>query len=353
MTTTRIPAKAIIVSAVIGCFQTAWPIMARAGERRATSARSEAAELLERVLAPPRVAYSGEIWVDRYGDPRESGRVRVQAAFPGRFRREAAGPDGKSTRIAVTDGGAEWLYDPSRRRAWKSIPASPDDKRRGPEEELALTMKNYSLRVAEGGRVAGRPARRIDILELNGSSPVRQLWIDEDYGLLLQEKRYRPDGVLAGWMRFQEIKIPAEIDPSVFQFSPPEGTRISTAPIEPDYMDLPSAQASAGMVPRVPGWLPPGYLFESADVLERRGVPILHCRYSDGVDVLSVFQMPAKTRFTHQGAPRKTFRLGGRRARVFLEGDRKIVEWLADDQRLLLIGPLPVHLLRRVAESFQ
>ena len=157
-------------------------------------------------------------------------------------------------------------------------------------------------------------------------------------------------------MRFIQIDLPADESDWDFTFSPPAGVKTEHNRLRPDYLEFDEASEATAMSPMVPQWLPSGYLFESLNVLPYKGATILHYRYTDGIDVLSLFQSPrrARVRFqgelTQAGKAVQDLAVGGGSARLTLTSEGKFLEWLGEDH-FVLVGRLGADAMRRVAES--
>ncbi|MBI5242953.1 MAG: hypothetical protein HY922_04610 [Elusimicrobia bacterium] len=313
-------------------------------------------DVLRLTLERPRAAYEGEFEVGTLSSGRaETRSVKVRYAPPGRWRREILDSAGKTRMIVVSDGRSEWVYDVRRSMAWKGEAADPDYKLLDPDEEYELILRNYELRLAGTEAVAGRRASVLEVLSRASGKPARRLWVGKD-GLVLQRRAYSEDGSETSAMRFTRVKSLGKSEDADFSFSPPPGVRVLESRFGPDYMDLDEAEEASGGKPRLPAWLPPGYVFESVNVMPFKGASLLHTRFSDGVDALSLFQYPPGARLRlgwgRMGRPKET-RVSGSRARLALTADNLVLEWKTSGHRFVLIGPLSAESMRRVAESVQ
>src|SRR5262249_5924660 len=100
-----------------------------------------------------------------------------------------------------------------------------------------------------------------------------------------------------------------------------------------------------------PAWLPSGYVFESLDVVPRGGRKILHFRFSDGVNVLSLFQCPPHVQLDFGGENAKKVELPMGEATTAWTPEGRVLGWSRGSSRFLLVGPLSPETLARVAES--
>jgi len=313
--------------------------------------RPDADEVLRLALDKPRAAYEGEFELRTSSSPKQI--VRVSFVPPGHYRREILDASGTTRMLVVSDGKTEWVYDARRAAAWKGEPADPDYKLLDPDEEYGLIERNYGLRLAGAEAVAGRRAAILEVLSRRTGKLVRRLWVARD-GLVLRRIAYGEDGAEASAMTF--TRVGASAKGGDFTFSPPAGVRVLQSRWQPDYMGLDEAESASGLKACLPSWLPPGYVFESVNVVPFKDAKLIHVRFSDGVDALSLFEYPRDARlrlgWSRMGRP-KTVRVGGTRARLGAAAEGKVLEWRTEEHRFVLIGSLSAESMRRVAESVQ
>ena len=295
----------------------------------------DALALLTAAAGGSSVAYEAEFSIEGSASAKS---VSVRYAPPGRYRREVQGV------IVVSDGKKEWVYDRARGKVWEGDPQA------GSEDNFGLLAANYELGVSTAEAVAGRPAWRIDIRSRSEARLSRSIWIDRRYTLILRSESYRPDGCLLARSSITRQTIPAKPDPGIFEFKAPAGVKVARR-ADPDLMAVEQAKGASGLDPKTPSWLPSGYIFESLDVLPYRGKKIIHYRYSDGVNVLSIFQCPPRSRLSLSGKPREKVRIGSSRGFLSWSDEGNVVGWTADRAKLVLVGPLSLNVLKKIAES--
>ena len=308
----------------------------------------EPLELLRRSGTPPEKAYAAEFSVERPGAPAR--RVTVRFSPPDLYRRETLGPSGETLQLVVEDGRTEWISVPARRKVWQGAPADPLSKRFGPDEELERLAENYELDVSDGGRVAGQATWLVSLRSRADGVLARRLWLDRASALVLRRESFRPDGSPAGTEAARSLRWGAQ-GPAQFRFSPPAGAAVVRR-TEPDYLALDEAKA-AGLAPRLPTWLPSGYVFESLDVMAKGKRSVLHARFSDGIEVLSLFQCPPRMRFDLGSRPRRSVTLKTGRGFRTDTAQGRVLSWSAGGERFILIGAVSDETLRRVAESIR
>ncbi|MBI5241481.1 MAG: hypothetical protein HY926_13495 [Elusimicrobia bacterium] len=327
---------------------TSWPLLFGLALSAPAAQAPDPLELLRRSQTPPLTAYAAELSVGRPGAAAR--RVAVRFSPPGLYRRETIGPAGETLQLEVEDGSAEWISVPARRKVWKGAPADPLYKRFGPDEELERLAENYELDLADGGKVAGQAAWLVTLRSRADGSLARRLWLDRASALVLRRESFRPDGSPAGTEEVRSLRWGAQ-SPALFRFSPPPGAAVVQR-TEPDYLALDEAKAS-GMEPRLPAWLPPGYVFESLDVMAKGRRSVLHYRFSDGIEVLSLFQCPPRVRFDLGARPRQSVKLRTGRGFRTRAAEGSVLSWSSGGERFILIGAPSDETLRRVAESIR
>ena len=282
-------------------------------------------DVLRMTLDAPDAAYEGEITVKTRKGSQE---LLVRYSPPQRYRRQLLDELGAPVLTLVSDRSTEWVYDRRRAVVWQGKPADPDFKPLDPEEEYGLLTGNYAFRLGPEDEVAERECAVLEVRSRRDSALVQRLWVDKDYGLVLRRQSYGADGFLSNEMRFLRVALPAEDAGWDFSFRPPPGVKVEKSRIRPDPMELWEAAAVSDIEPRTPSWLPPGFVFESVDMVPYQGSSLLHFRYTDGVDALSMFQCPAGLEGSFLGAAESSdVRLSRATARLALRADRKLLEW--------------------------
>jgi outer membrane lipoprotein-sorting protein len=312
-----------------------------------------ARDVLRQSLVAPEEAYSAELTVTRHAAKGPvSKSVRLGFSPPSSYRREIRAADGTLERLIVSDGKIERSYDPSRKIVREGEVADPLYKRLGPDEELERLEENYETSLAFGPDVAGRPTWLLELRPRAEGRARRRLWVDRKNGLVVKSESYRLDETIASVMRFDRLtlgKSEAAVD---LRIPAPAGVRMVKR-LEPDYLALEEARSVSGMEARVPSWLPSGYAFESLDVIRRGRKAVLHSRFSDGVEVLSLFQCPPRLRLGFGGRARRRVKVGSARGTATWTEEGSVLSWSSGGERFVLVGPLPEETLQRVAASIR
>ncbi|MDD5657731.1 MAG: sigma-E factor regulatory protein RseB domain-containing protein, partial [Elusimicrobia bacterium] len=294
----------------------------------ARPSRPQALDVLRRALEPPRESYAGEITISRRAADGQSAATRMSVRFrpPNLYRHELLGRGGKLRLLVVEDGVTEWIYEPARNAVRQGGQAEPWFKRFGPDEEFELLAGNFDVAM-KADRAAGRRCWKLELRSRPDGALVRRLWVDQAGGLLLRSEAYGEGGEKLESMRFSKVSFGASSPDALFEFSPPEGVAVRTR-AEPDYLALEEAKA-AGIEPRLPAWLPAGFVFESLDVVEKGRRKLVHYRFSDGVRALSLFQCPARLRLDFGARGRKRVKLASGRGWLARGAEGAVLSWAA------------------------
>lgn len=306
----------------------------------ATWAGPSIAELLSKVRAD-QASYKGVREVHFLG-PRGVFvvRQRVYHAPGGRERFEVLSPPSMAGRLHISDGKRQWRYDPQQREATETpIPPhlrhrcgaqAPHKSPRCPRE----WDEPAHWRQRGTARVAGRMCYGLDFL-WPGGKPTLTLWVDGQYFAVLGlERRARDGRVIEAW-KFQSVEFVRELDPNLFTFTPPPGTRVirHRAPAEP--IALADVEQRLRMKPVIPSWLPPGYRLveERVAVIRRRECEVLWLPFSNGTETFSLFQ---------------SFRLP-----PYKRGPRGAVRWDFGPYTLVVVGKLTPQELEAMRKSLR
>ena len=156
-----------------------------------------------------------------------------------------------------------------------------------------------------------------------GRTLARRFWIDSGSGLILKREIYGEDGKLAVTVAFSDITYHPALTPGLFNLSALAKTvpvvELPTSETALSLKTLPSQLAGKASAPAALA----GYRLVGATTTKIGLRPVLHLRYSDGLNLVSVFEQ----RRTQPGRP----------------------TLVPPDQRVLLLGKTPVHIGHRAS----
>jgi len=223
---------------------------------------------------------------------------------------------------------------------------------------LAMLKHNYGVRRIGREDVAGRSAEILEFHPEDEALPVQAFWIDRETGLILQRHAYLKDGSWDYRSHFIRLDLPAELSPDRFKPSLPEEISLVKKPLEPTFFSPEEIAARFGAALDVPESLPQGFHFESGGVRTLNGAAVAHLRYTDGINVVSVFQSTGTTPFKAP-AQAERLKIGGQPGWLCALEEQKILGWRdarragpSAGRQVVLIGSISREALVRMAEAF-
>ncbi len=238
-------------------------------------------------------------------------------------RIEFLNPERERGRLLVSDGTQQWEYEPHQKllRHRRLSPGALDD-----DDLLSYTLLrvNYLLAVDPHPRtVADRKTYLVTIKRPQGQALARRFWIDSGSGLILKREIYSEDGKLAVTVGFSDITYHPVFAPGLFNLSSLAKTvPVAELPTSETAVSLKTLGSQLAGKASAPAELA-GYRLVGATTTKIGLRPVLHLRYSDGLNLVSVFEQ----RRTQPGRP----------------------TLVPSNQRVLLLGKTPIHIGHRAS----
>ncbi len=222
--------------------------------------------------------------------------VMVSHRAPGLRRIDYLAPDAQRGRSLVTDERQEWQFDPRSRRLLHRLRAANADAVEDAAQSYDLLRTNYILQVLPQTKtIAERKAYVVTMTRKANRTQARKLWIDAATGLVLKRENYREDGKLVLTVADTDLNFRAPLPRSLFDLSP-LARRAGVHLVEEKAsgeraLSLTSVRGQWGGTAVVPPSLA-GYRLVSAGLSTDGAKPMLHLRYSDGLNLVSLFELP-------------------------------------------------------------
>lgn len=314
------------------------------------AAAPEPVALLDATLAPPTVPYSGHVTVTQwFGRQTRSEEMRVYVRPPDDVRREFLAPDGRITKVSVSDGDEETVYLVRAGKTIRGDAVHSYEKVLPADVERQALLSNYELSVATADAVAGRPTWKLTMKPRLAGKAWQVLWVDQDTKVVLRSRRFIPKRASASRAQFDVFEPRKPQPDSLFAVSAATTGVIEARSLAPDFMTLEQVNQVTGSDSRLPASLPGGFVFESADVLPVHGRRVVHARYTDGLIVLSLFQTDRKVKIPKGGVIRA--------AGVHLPGALrassagKLIQWGSGRHWHTLMGDVPRELVAEIIKK--
>lgn len=258
--------------------------------------------LLDATLAPPSVPYSGHVSVTQwFGKQTRSEEMRVYVRPPDAVRREFLAPDGRVTKVSVSDGDEETVFLERAGKTIRGDAVHSYEKVLPADVERETLLSNYELSVGTADAVAGRSTWKLTMKPRLEGKAWQVLWVDQDTKVVLRSRRFIPRRSSASRAQFDSFEPRKPQADSLFEVSEATAGVIEARSLAPDFLTLEQLKQVTGDAARLPAALPGGFVFESADVLPVQGHKVLHARYTDGLIVLSLFQTDRRVKIPKGG----------------------------------------------------
>lgn len=209
-----------------------------------------------------------------------------------------------------------------------------------PKRFIDLIFRNYDVRAVGEEEVAGRRTTILELRPLHSGNPSRRIWVDLERAFPLRAELYSPDGGMISAYRFLEVEFDPGMDESAFEI--PKGWRLierpGFRPVKPDE-DLRRLLGFEPIPLRSP---PPGYVLLDMLISTAPPRPILQIRYTDGLNLISVFQRPRPPRMMREWSRMRRWRRGPRGYMMIAPHPRLLIS---------VAGDVSEELLRRVIEE--
>ena len=263
-------------------------------------------------------------------------------------------PERQHGRLLVSDGRQQWEYDPRLRelRHRRLSPGALDD-----DDLLSYTLlrANYRLAVDPKPRVwADRKAYVVTIKRPAGRTMARRFWIDAGSGVILKREIYRDDGKLAVTVAFSDITYHPKLASGIFDLSAlarTPGVHVIELPSSSEtVLPLTTLTAQLSGAALAPAALA-GYRLVGATAATLNDKPLLHLRYSDGLNLVSLFELrrTQRQRPTQVPAGMRPTQIGPYAAHLAHRDSLTTLNWDTSTLNVTLMGELGLGTLRTLA----
>ena len=262
-------------------------------------------------------------------------------------------PRSQSGLLIVSDGHEEWQYDP-RSKELSHRRLSPGALEEDDLLSYTLLRANYFLTVDPKPQVyAERKVRLVTLKRPLGHTLARKFWIDTGTGLILKREIYGDDGEIAVTRAFTDITFHPKPSSEVFSLArlaklPGVHTVENSSPAEAS-IPLPSLPVQLSGKAYAPINLA-GYRLVGASQTTLGGRPLLHLRYSDGLNLVSLFEQrrtQARRPTVVKGMQRT--RIGSVPAHVSRRASLTTLNWDTATLNVTLMGEMGARTLHSLA----
>lgn len=288
--------------------------------------------------------------------------LEIKQAFkkPDRYRLEFLAPPELKGQVTVFDGRTMWFYSPQDNEVTVFEGAGEDTV--GQDQKSLFPGIIDGLRAAGSIKTVGRG--RVDnrsayILELAdaaqaGDDPVarRRVWIDRETWLPLKVEAYDASGKRISAAVYRDVKVNVGLADDLFEFTIPEGVRVTEGGVMPEVVTLDEARKAVGFSLLEPSYLPAGVSLRQVSRVGSGADLTIVLDYGQGNSTLTI----SENRVVPGAGPMpgtSPTNLGGLSAEVIQSGEFSIVHWITGDVELSMTGNLPLDELGRIARSMR
>jgi outer membrane lipoprotein-sorting protein len=332
-----------------------WPAVAKSSKTPVKSpAKAPTAEsLFIKVLrADDLFSYQGH-QITTYWRTGRAMEVMVYHSPVENRRIEYLNPEVARGQLLVSDGTQQWEYDPHQKtlRHRQLSPGALDD-----DDLLSYTLlrANYLLVVDPKPRTwADRKTYLVTIKRPHGLTLARRFWIDAGSGLILKRETYQEDGKLAVTETFSDIAYHKAFAPHFFNLSGLAKTlHVTELPSAEIAVPLASLRIQLAGKASAPAYLA-GYRLVGATTTKIGGRPVLHLRYSDGLNLVSLFEQrrtqPRRPTLVPPGM--RVIQIGSTPVHVYHRSSLTTLNWDTSTLNTTLMGEMGLSTLRTLAQA--
>ncbi len=236
-------------------------------------------------------------------EPTRMQQIQVVLSKDGRLRHTVLQPLSQQGMESVDDGRVTRTFIPDRKMVIEmpSPRLTPCDA----ISRIKLAERNYTLRVEDSPRVAGREAVLVSALPRSTDMAERRYTIDPRTGYLLKLETVS-DGKATTSFETKFVDYPRELPRDVFEFQRLSGSVKVVVRTPQELKDPRNAAHQLDFEPILPSSLPMGFVIEGTEVVNPERGHMIGVRITDGLVKGSVYQWPksdeAKMKFPMQGA---------------------------------------------------
>lgn len=282
------------------------------------------------------LVYTGRQVVIQFRDAREQPFTQDVAwdGPRGLSRIEFRPPSPMSGAVLIVNGQDQWQYDPQT-GVWlhqSGLPRTLISRRDG----VRMLLENYEVELAGEREVAARDCYVYDILPRLAGNPSRRICVDRETYLPLRTENVDGLGQFVSITYFERIEFHRALDSQLFA-GPARVAQVREDPVRrAGPMSIPEVNARARFRVHPPDYVPPGYDFAGAFLIEHATGQAVHLQWFDGLSLISLFKQPQGSRVPETG---------------WAEYTANSVSWVSDGFYYTLIGDIVPSELARVRDS--
>ena len=267
--------------------------------------------------------------------------------------------------VTVSDGETMWLYDAQQNTVMiMELSETPEQNDLDYLQLIEMMMNESDFSLAGIEEVDGRTTYVIDMSPKDESDDLGMLgdmkvWVDKETWMPLKMDMKDADGNPMISVEYRNFQTNTGISDDEFQFEVPEGAKVQTINmgevLMPQAMTLEEAGEEATFDILVPSYLPDGYEFDNAMVIQGF-VETVSLTYKNGDEGLGISEIvfedePQTSQIMDSAEVVSINDVEGKLVTIY--DDYKMLQWEIGNIQLTLSGSLDKEELIQIAESMQ
>ena len=267
--------------------------------------------------------------------------------------------------VTVSDGETMWLYDAQQNTVMiMELSETPEQNDLDYLQLIEMMMNESDFSLAGIEKVDGRTSYVIDMSPKDESDDLgmfgdMKVWVDKETWMPLKMDMKDADGNPMYSMEYRNFQTNTGISDDEFQFEVPEGAKVQTLNMDellmPQAMTLEEAGEEATFDILVPSYLPDGYEFDNAMVIQGF-VETVSLTYKNGDEGLGISEIvfedePQTSQIMDSAEVVSINDVEGKLVTIY--DDYKMLQWEIGNIQLTLSGSLDKEELIQIAESMQ
>ena len=268
--------------------------------------------------------------------------------------------DLKTGIITVSNEKTTWIYDPQRNTATK-IEISEEmyeyikkmRERIDYGKIIEKILEEYDVKLLGSEKVEGRDCYVLDLKEKNDSMHIK-MWVDKEYWMPIKMETEMKIGneVMKTIAIYKNLKFNVGLSEKDFEFTPPEGAKIIERKLEePEKMSLEEAEQKAGFKVLMPCYIPSGFKFEGATVLETVEGKMVSMRYRSGEKFLTITELLSEEK--REDKIGEEVDINGIKGRLVTFMNITSVKWICGELTITVSGNIDKEEVLKVARSIE
>jgi outer membrane lipoprotein-sorting protein len=318
--------------------------------RSVQSASPNAEALIAMAFNNPTQAYQGQMLVSYWTETGSKAEdVKIYFIPPNKYRFEFLRPNGTVDRVVLSDGARQNVQQLDK-NSHQNLGTTSSASLLTPEEEKKLLLSNYKASVKESEKLLGRPTWTVELIPLVAGKPYQLVRIDQATHVMLESKRYIPEGKTGSITRFTHFEPGSSLPRDSFlpdiqldQSTKKDGIETSTQELSA----LPTNEETSFSPAKLYG----GFCLEGSDQFDVNGKLVKHSRYTDGLFPISLFQTPLPVKAPT--SEKKQLIEWSRPLQMGTTNTGNIYQWKKDEEYFTLIGDAQPSFLQEIARNLK